>query len=179
MNKVNGKKEDFAYLREDGSRIVIGYGLKEINDDLCEWYEVYFYKKQTSSLNLQMVKDAIIADIDARTEARILNGYSFTFDNSEEPTVIWLSRENQTNYSEAHRIGVVPVTFKINEDENKQAIYHTFVEFDELDRFYKGGVAYIRQCLIDGWQEKDGIDWSPYEELFPKSDNDEETIAMA
>lgn len=166
---MNGKKSDFALIREDGSRIVIGYGLKKIKGtELYEWFEIYIPKKAVNQLTLQMVKDAIIKDIDARTDAKILNGYPFTPDGAEEPIIVWLSKENQTNFSEAHRLQIVPVKFKLNETEDKEPIYHTFETFEELDSFYKGGVQYINQCLNEGWAEKDGIDWAPYEALFPK-----------
>lgn len=167
MNKMNGKKSDFALIREDGSRIVIGYGLKKITGTtLYEWYEIYIPKKQINHLSLQDVKDAIIADIDARTDAKILNGYAFTPDGADDPIIVWLSKESQTNFSEAHRLQIVPVKFKLNEEENKQPIYHTFETFEELNRFYIGGVTYINQCLNEGWAEKDGIDWRPYENML-------------
>ena len=76
MNKVNGKREDFAYFREDGSRIVIGYGLKELENGLYEWHEVYFYKKQTAQLSFQIVKDAIENDINSRVDEEILCTFS-------------------------------------------------------------------------------------------------------
>jgi hypothetical protein len=82
-----------------------------------------------------------------------------------------LSKESQTNFSEAHRLQIVPVKFKLNETADKQPIYHTFETFEELNRFYVGGVAYINQCLNEGWARKDSIDWTPYEEYFPKNDN--------
>lgn len=164
--KVNGKKADFALIRTEGSQIVVAYGLKRLSGDLYEWHEVGIDKTRVNQLNLQMVKDAIIADIDARTDARILNGYTFTPDGVEVPIIVWLSKENQTNFSEAHRLHVVPVKFKLNETEDKQPIYHTFTDFAELDRFYKGGVQYINQCLNEGWAEKDGIDWRAYERNF-------------
>ena len=56
----------------------------------------------------------------------------------------------------------MPVKFKLNETEDKQPIYHTFETFEELDRFYKGGVQYINYCLNVGWQRKDSIEWEPY-----------------
>ena len=56
--------------------------------------------------------------------------------------------------------------------EDKQPIYHTFETFEELDRFYVGGVAYINQCLNEGWARKDSIDWTPYEALFPQPNED-------
>ena len=167
MNKVNGKKTSFAPIREDGSRITICYGMKKLSGDLYEWYEVYLPKKQNAQLNLQMVKDAIIADIDAQTDEKILDGYEFTPDGADTSITVWLSKESQTNFSEAHHLQIVPVKFKLNETEDKQPIYHTFETFEELNRFYVGGVAYINQCLNEGWARKDSIDWTPYEALFP------------
>ena len=163
MNKMSGTLADFSLIREDGSRIVIGYGLKEAGDGLYEWYEVYLYKKQTAQVSFEMVKETVIKDIDAKTDAKILNGYPFTPDGAKDPIIVWMSKENQTNFSEAHRLQIVPIKFKLNETEDKQPIYHTFETFDELDRFYKGGVQYINQCLNEGWARKDAIDWDAYE----------------
>ena len=112
------------------------------------------------------VKEFVLGVVDAKTDARILNGYEFTPDGADEPIVVWLSRESQTNFSEAQRLEIVPVTFKMNEDVNKNAIYHTFETFDELNRFFKGGVAYIQQQLAAGWAEKDNIDWSTYSQYL-------------
>lgn len=173
---MNGKKSDFDPIREEGSRIVIGYGLKKIKGtDLYEWFEIYIPKKTVNHLSLQDVKDAIINDIDARTDAKILNGYQFTPDGAEESITVWLSKESQTNFSEAQRLQIIPVKFKLNETEDKQPIYHTFETIEELNRFYLGGVQYINQCLNEGWAEKDGIDWEPYEKLFPSQTQAEQT----
>ena len=173
--KTSGLLADFAPIRDEGTSITICYGLTKANGDLYEWYEIYLPKKQNAQLNLQMVKDAIIADIDAQTDEKILDGYEFTPDGEEQPITVWLSKESQTNFSEAHRLQIVPVKFKLNENEDKQPIYHTFETFEELDRFYVGGVAYINQCLNEGWARKDSIDWSPYEALFPEPTKTETT----
>lgn len=172
MNKIFGKKNEFAPIREDASRVIISYGYAEVDGENATWLEIYFYKKQVSQISLSDVKDAIIADINARTDEKVLNGYQFTPDGGEQAITVWLSKESQTNFSEAHRLQMVPVKFKLNEDEQKQPIYHTFETFEELDRFYTGGVQYINQCLNEGWAEKDGIDWAPYEALFPESSGD-------
>ena len=173
--KTSGLLADFAPIRDEGTSITICYGLTKANGDLYEWYEIYLPKKQNAQLNLQMVKDAIIADIDAQTDDKILDGYEFTPDGEEQPITVWLSKESQTNFSEAHRLQIVPVKFKLNETEDKQPIYHTFETFEELDRFYVGGVAYINQCLNEGWARKDSIDWTPYEALFPTQTKTETT----
>lgn len=163
MSKINLKLSDFKTINTDGSQIIVCYGLKQVKGDLYECQEVVLPKTQHNQLTFDVVKNAIIKDIDDRTDAKILNGYPFTPDGAEEPIIVWLSKESQTNFSEAHRLQVVPVKFKLNEDADKNAIYHTFETFDELDRFYKGGVLWIQQCLNEGWAEKDGIDWQPYE----------------
>ena len=163
MNKVNGQKTSFAPIRDEGTRITICYGLTKASSELYEWYEIYLPKKQNAQLNLQMVKDAIIADIDAQTDEKILDGYEFTPDGADTSTIVWLSKESQTNFSEAHRLQIVPVKFKLNETVDKQPIYHTFETFEELDRFYKGGVTYINRCLNTGWARKDALDWEAYE----------------
>lgn len=163
---MNGPKECFVPIREDASQVIVSYEKVADGKKNAFWHEVYFFKKRTAKPTLLQIKEAVFADIDAQTDAKILNGYPFTPDGAEEPIIVWLSKESQTNFSEAHRLQIVPVKFKLNETEDKQPIYHTFETFEELDRFYKGGVQYINQCLNEGWARKDAIDWEPYEQAL-------------
>lgn len=175
VNKYSGNVSDFQPVVEDQSRVVISYGLTETGEGKAEWYEVVFYKKQGKP-SFDAAKKAVIADIDAQTDEKILNGYEFTPDGADTPIIVWLSKESQTNFSEAHRLQIVPIKFKLNETEDKQPIYHEFETFEELDRFYKGGVQYINQCLNEGWARKDSIDWAPYEAaLNPQPEQTEGT----
>ena len=160
---MSGTLADFSLIREDGSRIVIGYELKEVGNDLYEWFEVYLYKKQTSQVNFEMVKRAIIADINERVKANIIGGFVW----NEKP--VWLSEENQMNFAQ----GVIPVTFKIGEQADGTPIYQEFATKTELKNFVEACVAWKQQCLTDGWAEKDGIDWAPYEALFPAQSQEE------
>ena len=173
MAKMCGNGADFALVKQERSRTIVGYELRQLEGSaLSEWHEVYFPRKVVDLPSIEQVKEAVNADIDAQTDAKILNGYEFTPDGAQEPITVWLSKENQTSFSEAHRLHSVPVKCKLNETEDKQPIYHTFETFEELDRFYKGGVQYINYCLNVGWQRKDSIDWEPYaqaiDELKPK-----------
>ena len=156
MNKVNGKKTSFAPIREDGSRITICYGLKKLSKDLYEWLEVYLPKKQNAQMTFQMVKDAIIADINERVKTAIVSGFVW------EGHPVWLSEENQLNFTQ----GVVPVTFKIGEQEDGTPIYHEFTTTEDLKAFSDACNAWKQQCLTAGYAEKDGIDWAPYQEAF-------------
>jgi len=173
MNKVNGLKSDFAYLKEDASRIIIGYNYKEVSNDMAEWIEVYVYKKQRSHLSFSEIKKAIIADIDACTDEKILNGYEWTIlhgDDEGKTVKVWLSKENQNNFKAKHdaakeypNLVAFPMKYKISEDSDEKAIYEVFQSFEELVQFYLGGLAYIESCYQEGWEVKDGIDFSVYE----------------
>lgn len=98
---------------------------------------------------------AITEDIDAQTDEKILSGFVWNGKN------VWLSAENQRNFSEGQRAAMItngaslPVTFKIGEDAQRSPVYHEFTTVEELTAFYLEGVAFINQCLVDGWREKD------------------------
>jgi hypothetical protein len=79
---------------------------------------------------------------------------------------VWLSEENQRNFSEAQRLSLVPVKFKLSELSDGTAVYHTFESAEELNNFYTQAATYIQQCLQDGWNEKDKLDFTPFENYF-------------
>ena len=164
MNKMSGKKSDFALMSEDASRVVIGYGLKKVTGKtLYEWYETSFYKKQTSSIGFQDVKQAIITDINNRITEQIVGGMTW----EEKP--VWLSIENQINFSQA----TAPCRIKIGEEEDSTPVYHDFETAADLKAFVDSCLAWKNQCLDAGRAEKEGIDWSAYEALFPKQESQE------
>lgn len=175
MNKVFGEKELYAPIRKDFSRIIICYGYNDEPDGVNgTWYEVYSISK--NNLNFQNVKNAIIADINAQTDEKILNGYEWTIlhGNDAGKTVkVWLSAENQNNFKAFHDavkeypgIDAFPVTYKLAEDENGNPIYETFENMGTLSQFYLGIVSYIKQTISEGWARKDSIDWTAYEEAL-------------
>jgi hypothetical protein len=179
-NKYCGNVSDYQPVLEDASRVVISYGLTELSDGKAEWYEVVFYKKQGKP-SFDAAKKAILADINARTDAKIISGFVWTPEGGD-PIPVWLSEENQRNFSEAQRIAasmpqaILPVTFKLGEQADETPIYHTFETAEELTAFYLQAVAYINAMLAEGWQEKDSIDWTPYAEaLQPVTENTEES----
>jgi hypothetical protein len=112
--------------------------------------------------DMAAVKKAIDDYINARTDERILSGFVW---NGKS---VWLSDENQRNFSEAQRVAMItggqslPMTFKLGEDAEGNPVYHEFTSVEELTGFYLAAVAYINQCLNEGWLEKDSIDMKDY-----------------
>lgn len=173
MNKYNGKFEDFSYIRDERNRIVASYDKKQLDNGLYEWYEVYIYKKQNPNITFDDVKNAITADINAQTDEKILSGMIWTPISGGNPIPVWLSTENQFNFKSAYDLAVqtngatLPVTFKMGEDIEGNPIYHTFETMEDVNDFYLKAVAYVNQCLNEGWQRKDAIDWNDYLPFFP------------
>lgn len=181
---VCGKKEEFAPVRQAGGMTVISYGYREIEGtDLANWEELIFYKMRDGKMTLDMVKSAVWNDINAKTDAKILNGYEWEVLHGEDAgsTVkVWLSAENQENFKAKHDLALAypqlttwPVTYKISEHTDKSPVYEHFANIEELARFYLGGVAYIEQTLQEGWQKKGTFDFTPYELILnPVTENE-------
>ena len=181
MNKVFGLISEFAPVRTEGTRIVISYGMEAIDEEKATWIEVYMPKKMNPVITIEDVKRVIIADIDAQTDEKILNGFKWE-DNDGIERNVWLTMENQRNYSEAQRLADKagsknhePATFKIGEDEEHRACYRTFETLAELNEFYIAAFNYIKQTLAEGWAIKDSLDFSPYESAFPVAENTDTT----
>ena len=176
MEKVFGKKSEFSPIKEDASRIVIGYGFEAVDKNNATWYEVYLYKKQTSQVSLERVKSSIIEDINSRTDEKIVSGMVWIPKVGGDPIPVWLSTENQFNFKSAYDLAVqkngatLPVTFKMGENEDGTPVYHTFETMEDADDFYLQAVAHINATLAEGWQEKDSIDWTPYEDYFKEEE---------
>ena len=182
MSKVYGTIAAYAPIREERTRTVASYDLQATTPDgspsgnatvpdgspsgNATWHEVYFNHRRSGRPTLAQVKAAIIADINARTDERILTGFSW----NGKP--VWLSQENQFNYKAAYDLALqtdgqsLPVKFKLGEDADGLPVYHTFTALTSFTDFYTRAIAFINQCLNDGWAMKDGMDWTPYAEAF-------------
>lgn len=138
--------------------------------DYCYALVEYYKGQRTEAAMRKLVADWY----DPETDAKILNGMVWTSLSGEEIPV-WLSKENQFNFKSAYDLAVqkngatLPVTFKMGE-RNGVPVYHTFETMEEADDFYTKALAFINQTLVDGWQKKDGFDWSLYVDT-PSSDS--------
>ena len=134
------------------------YGYGKDGEQEYNWCKTMDYNPTMSE-----VRQIIIDQINAITDEKILNGFLWN------GIRVYLSQENQTNFKSAYDLNVqtngsmLPMKFKLGEDENGNAVYHTFFGMEEFGEFYMSAVAHVNKCLNDGWQEKDNLDMSPYE----------------
>jgi hypothetical protein len=133
--------------------------------DYCNALVEYYKGERTEAAMRKLIEDWYNPEIDAK----ILNGFVW----NEKP--VYLSDENQRNFSEGQRMAekdpsILPITYKLGQYSDGSPAYHTFTTFEELDVFYKQAFGFINQCLSEGWQKKDGFDWSLYVDT-PSSDS--------
>ena len=151
-----GPKECYAPIRENATQVIISYDKVADGKKNAYWHEVYFNKNRNAKPSLDQIKEAVLADINQRVKAKIIGGFVWTGIN------VWLSTENQINFVQA----IAPVTLKIGENEEGEAVYQQFDTQEELKAFADACILWRQQCLQEGWQRKDGIDWTPYEKAL-------------
>ncbi|MDY5858112.1 MAG: hypothetical protein SPK09_02630 [Porphyromonas sp.] len=113
---------------------------------------------------LEGIKAVVLGWHDRQIDEAILSGHRY------KDSMVWLSLENQNNYFNAFVLamlsggGNLPLTFKFGTTDNPS--YHEFRTIEELQGFTLGASNYITQTLAEGWQRKDAIEWSIYEEAL-------------
>ena len=166
MSKVFGLTERYSLVDTSGRRTLVNYDRQTVDEINSTWHEVSFSKNHGDLPNFEDLKKAILEDINKDTDYKILTGFVWQGIN------VWLSEENQRNFSEAQRMAqqygeqVLPLRFKLGEDSEGNPVYHTFETVAELDAFYIQAFSFVNQCLNEGWAIKDNFDWEPYKEYF-------------
>ena len=137
--------------------LIYGYGTDEDGNGY-NFRKNYDHKPTKTEL-----KEDITQLIDGITDSKILQGFRWN------EVSVYLSTENQMNFKAAFDLNMqtgglmLPVKFKLGEDAEGNAVYHTFENMDDFTDFYTSAVSYINQCLNEGWAEKDSLDMSSYE----------------
>lgn len=105
-------------------------------------------------------REEIQADIEAlineQVAERIREG--LVYDNIH----VWLSKENQLNFRSTPTI---PVRFKLGNYADGTTAYKIFETREELESFNGVVADHIARCLNEGWDEKDAVDYSVYENV--------------
>ena len=168
MEKVfgaTGRNDQLIVLGTGKAVLIYGYGEEDGQGfDYRQTFDHHPTKEE--------VHDILIAHIDSCTDEKILTGYRWKIlhgDDAGKIAKVKLSAENQTNYKANHDAAhdypdlvEFPIRYKVGEDSDRKALYENFDNLQELAQFYLGGIAYIRQTLNQGWQEKDGLDMTVF-----------------
>lgn len=135
------------------------------NDVECDYGTCYQvacpYRKPTIELVEYLISNSINVD----TDKKIYDGFIW------EGNTVYLTTENQFNYKALYDICAqtnganLPITLKLGKDGKPS--YVTFETAESFRNFYYACVNYINQCVIDGWQWKDGIDYEVFKNYLP------------
>lgn len=100
------------------------------------------------------LRAVIEAHVNEQTQERIVVGYQW---NGKQ---VWLSGENQQNYTSDYLAGVLPVKVRVYDPYAEASGTVALLETpEELADFYHGMVQHVRQCIEDGWSVKDSVDY--------------------
>lgn len=151
------RQDQTVRLSDNSYLLIFGYGTDDSGDGEqgYNWRKYYDHRPTEQEL-----REDITALIDGITDERILTGFEWN------GTGVYLSTENQMNFKAAYDLAVqtagatLPIKFKLGEDADGNALYHTFEELEEFTDFYTKAVAFIVAALNEGWDEKDGVDYS-------------------
>lgn len=147
------RQDKVVRISDHNYLLIFGYGTE--NEQGYNWRKYYDHKPTESEL-----KSDIEALVNSLVDSNILNGFTW----NGKP--VYLSTENQMNFKAAYDLAVqtegatLPLKMKLGEDEDGNAVYHTFTALSAFTDFYTKAVAYIQAALQEGWEEKDGIDYS-------------------
>ena len=147
--RYGATKRDDVLIQIGRNRWELVYGFG--TDGVRSWsYRERFSRKPS----IDDIKSIITEQINSNTEEKITSGFKW----NDIP--VWLSLENQLNYLSAYttaksKYEYQPYQFKFGSEENP--VYYEFATFEELENFYKAFNTYIKNCVSDGWREKNNL----------------------
>ena len=78
-----------------------------------------------------------------------------------------MTKENQINYKASYDLAIQSggknLPIRIKATKNGKVEYMVFFTIAEVEDFYLAVNRHINNCLEDGWQKKDAIDYSVYQ----------------
>lgn len=158
MKKVLKRKNDFKpFVKKSNGEVTIMMEYQPISKDMG-WCLTHTF---TGNPSIDEIKSFVNNRINKQTENKILSGLTYN------GKIVWLSMENQQNYEADYILATktdgknLPIVIKIGDNSSYE--YITFHDIDEYTEFYLKVVSHIRQCIQEGWANKDAIDWTLYQ----------------
>ena len=127
--------------------LFFGYG----EDDMGGYNYRHRFDHEPEEEELRAV---IEAHVNEQTQERIVGGYQW------KGKQVWLSGENQQNYTSAYLAGELPVKVRVYDpDAYASGTVAVIEKPEELADFYQGMVRHVRECVESGWSVKDSVDY--------------------
>lgn len=150
---ANKRQDQIVKLSDKNYLLIFGFGKdSETEENGYHWRKNYDHEPSETELR----KD-ISELVNSIVDENILNGMRWKGQS------VYLSTENQMNFKAAYDLAVqsqgeiLPIRFKLGEDTDGEAIYHTFEAMDDFTDFYTSCVMYVQKCINEGWEEKDSF----------------------
>lgn len=118
------------------------------------------YRKPTVAL----IKYLVTSYYNSETDRKIYEGFKW------DGKTVYLTNENQFNYKALYDIAFqmnganLPVKLKLGSDDTP--CYVVFNTLEEFQQFYFSCVTWINNCVNEGWEKKDNMDYAPFEEAL-------------
>lgn len=130
---------------------------KKVSTGQCSFSMICYDAKPTVN-DIQNDIEEIIND---KVSKRIIDNFYW------KGAKINLSRENQMNYKASYDLalqsGSKNLPIRIKATKNGKSEYFVFFTLAEFEEFYVAVNRHINNCLEQGWQKKDSIDYSIYQ----------------
>lgn len=156
MLKITDRIEKYKAIQCINNKYIINWGLINNNDSYGTWY----YKVYKNKPSLVTIKNDIEEFINKNTSNKIINNFKWN------GMKINLSKENQLNYKLLFDVTILQngtnLPEKVKFEVNHKTIYYSFESIEELKSFIIGMNNHIRLNLINGWEEKQSIDYSQF-----------------
>lgn len=121
----------------------------------------YSYIKYDHKPSINVIKNDLEEIINSSVSNKIMNYFYW------KGAKINLSRENQMNYKASYDLalqsGSKNLPIRIKATKNGKSEYFVFFTLAEFEEFYVAVNRHINNCLEEGWQKKDSIDYSIYQ----------------
>lgn len=146
------RQDSLTRLSTTSYLLIFGYG--EDNGQGYNWRKYYDHLPTVSELRADI--EGLVNGI---TDYNILTGMVW----NGKP--VYLSQENQMNFKAAYDLAkqsdgaLLPVKFKLGEDEDGKPVYHTFTKVEPMSDFIIKCFTHINTATNEGWAEKDAVDY--------------------
>lgn len=156
MNFVTDNIDKYTPIKKVNGKYIVSWGLTKNNNDTYTWKYYITNRKPTP----ETIKEEINTYINENVKKSIIN--DFTWNGMK----VYLSLENQIDYKLLFDITLLqdgtnlPEVIKLK--QGKETVHYSIESVEEFKDFMLSMNRHIRECLKQGRELKESIDYSEY-----------------